>query len=216
MRVEAGGEELELLAGRALWWPRGSTLFLADMHLGKAATFRSLGIPVPEATTPADIARLGAMIDRFNPARVVILGDLLHAAAGRCSEVVSAFERWRERCDIPMLLVRGNHDAHAGDPPPEWRIECVDAPIARGPFVLAHEPCEDPRGLVLCGHLHPAARLVGRSDSMRVACFWLRRCSLVLPAFGSFTGMRVVRPAPGDRVFAAGSEVIEVGTLIPR
>ena len=34
----------------------------------------------------------------------------------------------------------------------------------------------------------------------------------VLPAFGSFTGMGMIRPEVGDRVFAvAEDEVVEVG-----
>ena len=35
----AGGERVVLHAGRALEWPRARTLFVADMHLGKAAAF---------------------------------------------------------------------------------------------------------------------------------------------------------------------------------
>ena len=40
------GEPVHLLAQHALWWPAQGTLFIADLHLGKAATFRARGIPV--------------------------------------------------------------------------------------------------------------------------------------------------------------------------
>lgn len=216
MRIEVAGEGLTLLAGRAAWWEQAATLFVADLHLGKGAAFRALGIPVPEGTTIADIGRLDAMVRGCGARRVVVLGDLLHARSGRSAEVADAFAAWRRRCEVEMVLVRGNHDERAGDPPEEWRIECVDGPVVAGPFVLRHEPGEDARGYVLCGHVHPAARLVGPAATMRVACFWVRERMMVLPAFGSFTGKKVVRPTTGDRVFAVDDEVIEVGALTPR
>ncbi len=36
-------ERVQLLADRALYWPRARTLFVADVHLGKAAAFRAGG-----------------------------------------------------------------------------------------------------------------------------------------------------------------------------
>ena len=50
-RIEiGGGVELQLLAGKAAWWPAERTLLVADAHIGKAVSFRRLGVPVPEAT----------------------------------------------------------------------------------------------------------------------------------------------------------------------
>ena len=37
--------------------------------------------------------------------------------------------RWRAlRAELEIMLVRGNHDRHAGDPPDDLRINCVNAP----------------------------------------------------------------------------------------
>ena len=38
------GESVELWPQRALFWPAGGTLFIADPHFGKAAAFRNFGI----------------------------------------------------------------------------------------------------------------------------------------------------------------------------
>lgn len=218
VNVEVQGEVLALLPERVVWRPSARTIFIADPHLGKGAAFRSLGIPVPEGTTAADLARLDHLTNTLVPERIIILGDLLHARSGRSAEVTAAFAAWRARwSEIRMLLVRGNHDEHAGDPPEEWRIECMDGPLDEGPFTLRHEPSEDEVGFALCGHLHPAVRLEGAAGaSMRCPCFWLLRNHLVLPAFGSFTGMKTVRPTDGDRVFAVGDEVIEITALTLR
>ena len=108
--------------------------------------------------------------------------------------------------------MRGNHDAHAGDPPGEWNIRCIDEGETIGPFCLAHHPEADLRGYVLAGHIHPAVRLTGRAnDSVRLPCFWFGQYVGVLPAFGEFTGTYTVQPAIADRVFVVAEEqVIEI------
>ena len=57
-----GDEAVELCADRALYWTRARTLFVADVHLGKAAAFRAGGVPVPRGTTATDLARLTALM----------------------------------------------------------------------------------------------------------------------------------------------------------
>lgn len=83
MKLSLAGESVELMAEKALWWPAARTLFIADLHLGKAASFRALGQPVPSGTTQDNLDRLSALIDRHAAARLVFLGDFLHAAAAQ-------------------------------------------------------------------------------------------------------------------------------------
>jgi len=216
VRITLAEEAVQLFAERALYWERTATLLIADAHLGKPAAFRASGVPVPEATTEADIMRLERLIDRTGARRVLVLGDLLHARAGRSREVLGRFGAWRERrLDVEIVLVRGNHDASAGDPPASWRVEAVDGPLVEPPFVFVHEPGADARGYALAGHIHPAAMLDGATGAVaRAPCFWFGERVGVLPAFGSFTGMKGVRPTAGDRVFVIGEgAVVEVGTL---
>jgi len=210
---EIAGERLLLLAERAAFWPARETLFVADFHLGKAASFRAAGIPMPAGTTSENVERLGRAIDRTRASRVVFLGDFLHSAEGRAARTFARFTAWREAHDgVKLTLVRGNHDRKAGDPPAEWRIDCVDAGASLGPFVLNHEPGASRAGYALAGHIHPAVRLSGDGDeSLRLPCFWFAKRHGVLPAFGAFTGSAVVRPRPGDRVFViAEEEVVRV------
>ncbi|MFY7902844.1 MAG: hypothetical protein ACOVOU_08040, partial [Rubrivivax sp.] len=69
-----------------------------------------------------------------------------------------------------------------------------------------------PGRYVLAGHVHPAASLGGRGPGrLRLPCFHFGADVGVLPAFGEFTGSRVLPRAPGDRVFViAGDAVREV------
>ena len=111
---------------RALYWPRERTLFVADVHLGKAAAFRAGGVPLPRGATAA-ISRASPRWSRATgAAALVVLGDFLHAAAGRVAALDAAFARWRGRARaLAITLVRGNHDARAGDPPAAWRVDVV-------------------------------------------------------------------------------------------
>lgn len=206
------GERVVLHAERALSWPREKTLFVADVHLGKGAAFRAGGIPLPRGTTANDLRRLDALIAECDASRLVVLGDFLHAKAGRVAALSTAFVAWRARhATLDVVLVRGNHDAHAGDPPAEWRITSVDEPHALAPFLACHR-VEAPRtGYALCGHLHPGVRIEGDDDSARLACFVLGTHRAILPAFGRFTGLAEIAPASGDRIVAiAGDALFEL------
>lgn len=212
-RVTLAGEPLRLLPERVAYIERTQTLLVADAHVGKAAAFRSAGVLVPRGTTSGTLARLDAAIGRMHPRRVVFLGDLLHAREGRAPETLRVLAEWRaQHPGIRMQLVRGNHDARAGDPPDSVGIECADAPVVESPFVLAHHPMQSSDGYVLCGHLHPGVRLAGPArEHSRLPCFWFREGVGVLPAFGEFTGLADVEASAGDRVWvAAGDSVIDV------
>ena len=43
---------------KVVFSPEHQAMFVADIHLGKAATFRSLGVPVPAGTTQENLAKL--------------------------------------------------------------------------------------------------------------------------------------------------------------
>ncbi|MGJ7504992.1 ligase-associated DNA damage response endonuclease PdeM [Variovorax sp. ZT5P49] len=206
--VHWAGELLHLLPERALWWPGARVLFVADLHLGKAATYRALGQPVPGGTTQENLARLDVLIERHAPQRIVFLGDFLHAAQART--VLAAVEAWRTRhAGIAMTLVRGNHDSRAGDPPETLGIEVVDEPFLLGPFACCHHPQTHATHFVLAGHLHPVCRLYGPGrDSVRLPCFVSDAQQAVLPAFGEFTGGLSMESAPGRRFHAVGGSAV--------
>jgi DNA ligase-associated metallophosphoesterase len=202
-----------LLPERAMFWPARRMLFVADFHLGKAASFRRAGIALPPGTTADNVERLGRAIERTGTSHVVFLGDFLHSKQGRTAATLDAFARWRESHGaVEMTLVRGNHDRNAGDPPASWSMQCVEAGATLGPFVFNHEPGAVRGGYALAGHIHPAVRLNAPGEkSLRLPCFWFSARHGVLPAFGAFTGHADVFPRRGDQVFViAEEEVLKV------
>lgn len=208
--VEWAGQSLFLLPERALWWPAERTLFVADLHIGKAATYRALGQPVPGGTTQENLARLDALATARQPTHIVFLGDFLHAAQARTPQILGLLADWRMRhAGIDMTLVRGNHDSRAGDPPAALGIEVVDEPHLLGPFACCHHPQTHPTHFVLAGHLHPACSLHGPGrDRLRMPCFVHEGDQAILPAFGEFTGGWSVPPAPGRRFYGVGGAAV--------
>ena len=212
--VTISGERLFLLGERAVFWERTRTLLVADPHFGKAAAFRAAGVLVPRGTTTETLSRLDAALDRTHAERIVFLGDFLHSREGRAPETLRVINEWRTRWSwVEMILVRGNHDRRAGDPPPELEMRCENAPLFEGPFVFAHHPARSDGGYVLCGHVHPSARLSGPGrQHSRLPCFWFGKEAAVLPAFGEFTGLADIDATPGDQVWViADGEVIRIG-----
>ncbi len=213
--LEVGGEPLVLLREKAAFLPRTSTLLIADAHVGKAVSFRQLGVPVPRGTTSETLALLAALVAQLKARRVVFLGDFLHSQRSLAPSTLGAVARWRAaHAALELVLVRGNHDDRAGDPPVSLGFQVVDEPWREGGLSLCHHPAPRDATYVLAGHLHPCVWLGGRAhDRLRLPCFHFGAQVGVLPAFGSFTGMHPVRRGPGDRVFVATDEsVVEVPT----
>lgn len=212
LSVAAGGETLWLLRGRAAFWPRTSTLLLADAHLGKAATFRRAGIPVPQGTTEDNLERLSALVCACPAERIVFLGDLVHDSAARRA-ASTAFVRWREQHrELEVVLVRGNHDRRAGALAHDWNVTVATEPLIEHGLALCHMPQHVPGAYGIAGHTHPGVRLHGLGrDGLRLPCFWFTQTHAVLPAFGAFTGLADVEPAREDAVYVdAGDRIVRV------
>jgi DNA ligase-associated metallophosphoesterase len=204
--VQLAGEKVWLLADKALYWPAGEALLIADIHFGKAAAYRALGQPVPQGTTSNNLQRLDALLAQYPCRQLIFLGDFLHARGSHAPATLAALHAWRARnAGLAILLIRGNHDRSAGDPPATLDIRVVAEPHLLGPFALQHEPGPHPSHQVLAGHVHPVCVLRGRGrQRLRLPCFSLDDGVCLLPAFGAFTGGMQVDPQPGRRLYALG------------
>ena len=209
LQIDLAGESLTLLAERALWWPAQSTLLIADAHVGKGLTFRARGVAVPSGTSDDTMDRLAALLARTGAARVVFLGDLLHAREARQPALMETLAGLHAP-GVEWVLVRGNHDLHAGVPT-ELGLTVVDEPLLMAPFALCHHPDARSGHYVLAGHVHPALRVEAGGDRLRLPCFAFGPDVGLLPAFGSFTGHMTLEPDAGMRCFvAAADRVLEV------
>jgi DNA ligase-associated metallophosphoesterase len=209
LAVELGGEPLVLLPQKAAFWPRERMLIIADIHFGKAAAFRSWGVPVPRGTTTENLQALDELVALTGADHILFLGDFLHARAAHAASTQAAMLAWRDsRRELRLTLVRGNHDMHAGDPAARLGIELVDEPYTVGPYAFCHHPDIDTPAYVLAGHVHPVYVLATRSDALRLPCFIAGPRRMILPSFGAFTGGHALRPEPGERIWVSSGEAV--------
>ncbi|HEX4376528.1 MAG TPA: ligase-associated DNA damage response endonuclease PdeM [Steroidobacteraceae bacterium] len=224
--INATWERFELTPEGAVWDAAASVLWVADVHLGKAATYRRLGMPVPAGTTASNLLRLEGVLARTSAAHVVILGDLVHSRLGVDRELSAQVEAWRARhARVRLTLIEGNHDRRSGQLPASWRIETVGQPLHVAGVECRHEPpvirtsaasdTGGQSGFCFAGHVHPAVTLDGPArDRVRLPCFFARNRLLLLPAFGDFTGganVHEVRLGRPTALFAlTGQHVIQV------
>ncbi len=212
IQVDLAGIELHLFAKRAAYSPEFATLFLADTHLGKEATFRKNGIPVPRGCTQGTLQTITDLLQLTGASQLVLLGDMFHARCSLSPDVREALDEFFSiHAQTRFMLVRGNHDTHLGQLPGHWPLEVVSPGARLGPLTLTHEPGPVPEGslLRLCGHIHPAIRLTeAGSGGSKLPCFWLNKGCLVFPALGEFTGTQAIRPAKGDRTWVIAGDAI--------
>lgn len=206
---------------RAACLPRRASLLVADLHLGKGESLRALGGPIPRAVNAAlldeQFDRLERAFTRAGATRVLILGDLLHAAAGLDAALIDAVASrllcWRDSRGLTVEIVPGNHDRALHRVADSWGVRVLPERIVEPPFAFVHAPPEgeSPEPFTWCGHLHPAVTLRRAGDALKLPCFHLKPRLGVLPAFSPFTAGVSLDRDPADRLFAvAGVSVLAV------
>jgi uncharacterized protein len=199
---------LALLPEGAAFLTESSTLIVADVHLGKSAAFRAKGLPVPEGDSARDLGRLLDLAEKSKATQLVIAGDLFHSATGMTPDLAASMAEFITRLEIPITLVAGNHDLKIAKLPTQLRsVPHLD--LAENLRVI-HDPAHASGDrLHISGHWHPVVKIPdGKRTSLRLPCFLFRNNTLVLPAFGSFTGGAILDAQPQDRVFVALREQV--------
>ena len=166
--ADAGGERL---------------LLLADYHAGIEVGLRREGV---ELATHADerLAAVTALLDRTDPDRLVVLGDLGHAIGDPWYQERDEFEELlrtvRER--VPVTLVKGNHDGDVEALVADLGVDITVTPTSGariGDLGVAHGhtwPSPEVLGaeVVCVGHEHPEVRLEDEVGGRRLERVWLR------------------------------------------
>jgi uncharacterized protein len=206
------GQELTLLPQGAVWHEAEACLFVADLHLGKTGIFQAAGLALPDGADADTLALLSRLCDQHSPKTLVVLGDFFHAPSLGTETAVNRVQRWQAQYPaVQWVVVPGNHDRRV--PWARWMpwATVLAEGSSYGSWQLFHHPpvMEGEGALRLCGHLHPGVALgPKRMSKVKAKCFWLRRDTLVLPAFGSFTGADPVAREAGDRLWVVSGEKV--------
>lgn len=192
----------------ALWWSDERLLVVSDLHLEKGSSFASRGQMLPPYDTRATLGRIARLMDRLKPRTVVSLGDSFHDRRARvrmAEDDVALVRRLTGQCD--WIWIEGNHDPA---PPDDLGGRMADK-LVFGPLTFRHEPTPGPVSGEVAGHLHPCARVVGRTGTVRARCFAMDETRIVMPAYGALTGGLNVLDAAFGSLFPDGLLVGALG-----
>lgn len=178
----------------ALYWDDERLLIVSDLHLEKGSSFAMRGVLLPPHDTTETLARLDAVVARYQPRTVIALGDSFHdrEAHDRLSvahrDTLATLQTGRD-----WIWIVGNHDPDL----PRDLGGSIASDVGIGPIVFRHEPTG--AAGEIAGHLHPKARVSRRGRSVERRCFASDGERAIMPAFGAYTGGLSIR----DLAFAA-------------
>lgn len=209
MIIEINNYQFTLLHERALFKNDERLLIIADIHLGKASHFRKEGISIPAKTQLKDYENLAKLFRRIEPLKVYFLGDLFHSSVNidwqYFCDLVAQFP------DIEFTLIKGNHDIIDKKLFSKICVQVVDV-IEDNAFVYSHDELKRvPKGKVnIVGHIHPGITLSGYArQSIKLPCFYMEGNVVILPAFGTLTGLYSMVTNARSRVYIVFADKIE-------
>ena len=200
---------LEMLPSRALFLPQTKELLISDIHLGKAEYFQQNGIPLTNYSDENNFARIKKIVKKYNPKKLIILGDLFHSKYSTDKTLQKKVEDLPEILKTNVELVLGNHDLGCNIK----NIKIFDIRKTKN-IIFSHEPVNlaDNKTLNICGHYHPKLYLKNGRDKLSFRCFAMdnKKNTLFLPAFGDLTGGYPCKKSFTKWAIISEKEILEI------
>ncbi len=213
--MQWGDLSIQLLPEKAIYIDALSSLLIADPHFGKAAHFRKAGIPVSEKLHIGDLMIIQKLIQKYKPLHLYFLGDLFHSDLNIGWSDLETFAEYHP--ETYFHLIKGNHDilpemVYRSD---IWEVHTES--LALGQMILSHKPMTNipAEKINLCGHIHPGISLYGTGrQKLTLPCYFVSPNQIILPAFGRFTGLYIMKCGKNDKAFViAEKKVIPVNFI---
>jgi putative SbcD/Mre11-related phosphoesterase len=212
---------------RCLILDDGPTAVLGDLHLGYESALEEEGMYIPRMNTESIRDALNNVLSKYEPKRVVLLGDIKHDfKRSKCEarvEVIRIMDLLTEAADV--IVVKGNHDNFLQNILSDIGLIAYDY-VDMGGFRMEHGHVDSRIRPVIIGHEHPSVRIPGAmSGGMKIHCFVHQKKDgvIVLPPFSPFSagndlvpdGKCIMAPALGNSDFAEADlyGVSEVGII---
>ena len=176
---------------RCLVLDEGPTIVLGDLHLGYERALEQEGMYLPRINTESIREALNDIISRYEPKRVVLLGDIKHdfkrASFEEKKEVRRIFTLLAEAAQV--VAVKGNHDNFLQNIVQDLGFLVVDYIDIMG-YRLEHGHEDSGVRPVIIGHEHPSVRILGAvGGGVKLQCFVHaeKEGVIVLPPFSPFS-----------------------------
>jgi metallophosphoesterase superfamily enzyme len=170
-------------------------LVVADIHWGYAASHRSQGNLLPLWGDDEIAGRLDSLVQDYQPAGLLWLGDSVHTPAGR-----GAAEAYLGRATVPITVLAGNHDR-------KWLRTAPECEL-RGGLFFHHgdgNPVPPAGCLEVIGHHHPAVSWRdGAGGRLKLPALVASAARVIMPAFSPWAAGAPwnARLAPDERIWA--------------
>ena len=192
-----------LLDGRlALFHKREGWLAVADLHFGYELSQRAAGNLFPFWGMQAIEKRLEELLRDYNPAHLIVVGDLVHdcAAVHEARRLIKQLNRY---CNV--LLIAGNHDHELGAV-----VELVDSwKTKRFHFHHGHRAIDRSDRVQIIGHYHPAGTMAdGAGLRLKLPAFVQEGNRWMLPAFSPWSSGTDFTPDQRSRVWLCSPQGI--------
>ena len=200
---------LEMLPSRALFLQETKDLLISDVHLGKAEYFQQNGIPLTNNSDENNFARIKAIVKKYSPENLIILGDLFHSKYAIDKNLQKKVEDLPAILKTNIELVLGNHDEGCKIK----NIKILEIKKIKK-IIFSHEPVNSSNNktLNICGHYHPKLYLKNNGDKLSFRCFAMDKNKniLYLPAFGELTGGYACKKSFKKWAIVSEEEIIEI------
>lgn len=206
-----GARSIEVLPGvtitndRCLLLEEGPTAVIGDLHLGYESALESEGMFIPRTNTESVRDSLNRIIDKYEPARIVLLGDIKHdfkRSSYQSREDVRNIVKLVDEA-AEAIVIKGNHDNFLQNILSSIGINALDYIDIMG-YRLEHGHVDSGIRPVIIGHEHPSVKIPGElSGSMKLQCFVVSRKDgvIVIPPFSPFASGNDLNPGK-DAVMA--------------
>ncbi|WII07217.1 metallophosphoesterase [Methanomassiliicoccales archaeon LGM-RCC1] len=181
---------VRITSDRCLVLDEGPTVVLGDLHLGYERALEQEGMYLPRINTESIRECLNDILSRYEPKRIVLLGDIKHdfkrAGYEEKQEVRKIFNLLAEAAQV--VAIKGNHDNYLQNIVADLGFLVVDYIDIMG-FRLEHGHVDSGVRPVIIGHEHPSVRIPGSvGGGLKIQCFVHaeKEGVIVLPPFSPF------------------------------
>jgi putative SbcD/Mre11-related phosphoesterase len=178
-------------------------LAVADLHFGFELSHRAAGNLFPLWGMRTIEARLLDLLGDYRPARLVLLGDLVHDTTGALA-LASLIEQLRHLCEV--VLIAGNHDRNLRKWGSDFKL--AESWESDG-FYFHHGHCATDRQdcIQIIGHHHPAGVVRdGAGLHLKLPALVQQEKCWILPAFSPWAAGTVLPNEEEHRIWLCSPE----------
>ena len=204
--IKFANEDFYAYPNSALYWKRLNIIIVADLHLGKSISFAKQKQFLPPYDTKETLAKLFRCINKFEPSKLIIVGDLLHDMFSINSFQEKDHQNFNKYTkNTEFIWVKGNHDydieINGFTKVLNYKVEEI---------IFNHIPTKS-TNFQICGHYHPKAKISHRGKSIYKSSFVHNDKLLILPSFGTLTGGLNINQAPLSDLLGKNIKLFPVG-----